>query len=157
MDGPQGRLIALPSSYGTPARILPWSYVDERMTQSQHYWVATTTAGGAPYVRPIDGIWLDRTLYFGSDPQARWRRNIERDPRIEVHLENADAAVIMRGVAQPYKPDRALAERLTAASNAKYEWQQTVDDVAASEGFMFRPQMVVAWTLLYEDATRWDL
>ena len=52
--------------YQHDVRLLPWSYVSERMEQSRSYWIATTRADGRPHVMPVWGVWLDEVFYFGT-------------------------------------------------------------------------------------------
>jgi general stress protein 26 len=126
------------------------------MTAALHYWLSTAGPDGAPHTRPVDGMWLDGRLYFGGDSASRWRRNLASDPRVCVNLEDADQAVIMHGAVEETTPDRALAVRLSEASNSKYEFKQTADDYETML-LVFRPRVVLAWNLLYKDATRWDV
>lgn len=148
----------IPSGYGVPEHadnLLPWSHVTARMTESMHYWLSTTGPGGAPSSRPIDGMWLDDRLYFGGDPESRWRRNLDEDPRACLTLENAEQAVILHGEVTVIRPEEGLARRLVAASNAKYDMGQTIEDYVGAELLVFAPRTAFAWKLLYEDATRW--
>jgi hypothetical protein len=126
------------------------------MTAALHYWLATIDADGAPRVRPVDGMWLDDALYFDGDPHSMWRKNLNRDARASLHLEHAEEAVTMRGDVVVVTPDRALAVRLADAANAKYGFNQKPEEYEAP-ALVFRPRVAHAWTLLYKDATRWDL
>ncbi|MDX1383699.1 MAG: pyridoxamine 5'-phosphate oxidase family protein [Thermoanaerobaculia bacterium] len=160
MSDPEGRRAQLPEAYGLKedSRVLPWSHVRERMTAAKHYWIATASAAGSAYCRPVDGIWLDDKLWFGGSPEARWRRNLEQRPDIEVHLEDAASPVILSGRVETFRNDRATAERLLAAALEKYpEYEPKLEHFEDQEELIFRPRMVLAWTLLYEDATRFDL
>jgi hypothetical protein len=148
----------LAPGYGLPeqgAKLLPWSHVVERMTASMHYWISTTSPAGAPHSRPVDGMWLDDRLYFGGDPQSSWCRNLASDPRACVTLENAEQAVILHGTVGTVRAGRDLAVRLAEASNAKYDMAQTAEEYERDEILVFTPHTAYAWTLLYEDATRW--
>jgi hypothetical protein len=157
-SAPVASLPKLPPGYGLPKtsdKLLPWSHVDERMTASMHYWISTTSPDGAPFSRPVDGMWLDDRLYFGGDDESRWRRNIRNDPRACVTLENAERAVILHGEVAVVWPDGDLAVRLADASNAKYHMDQTPGDYEQAEVLMFTPHTAFAWNVLYKDATRW--
>ena len=146
--------------YGVPTSeegLLPWSHVRERMEGAQHYWISTVGPGGAPHPRPIDGMWLDDRLYFGGSPQSRWWRNLATNASASIHLEDAESAVILDGSVRILRPDRALAERLVSASNAKYALGQKLDDYEGAEVAEFSPHRAFAWTVLYRDATRWQI
>lgn len=150
----------IPSVYGVPADtdgLLPWSHVTQRMTESAHYWLSTADANGVPHTRPIDGMWLDDRLYFGGSPESKWCRNLAAQPRACLNLENAEAATILHGTVEELRCDQELADRLAAASNEKYDFGQTAKDYLENAIFVFKPDVVFAWNVLYEDATRWRL
>ena len=141
---------------GWRADLLPWSYVEERLTEAKHYWLSTVTPKGLPYTRPIDGFWLDDRLYFGGSDKARWRRNLESNPAASINLEDGWQAVIAQGEVQRVQPDHAFAVRLAEVSNEKYEYGQKAEDYEGVDISMFKPRVVIAWTTLYEDGTRFD-
>lgn len=149
-----------PEEYGVPAdteRLLPWSYVDDRLAEAKHYWLSTVTPSGAPHTRPIDGFWLDGRLYFGGGSEAGWRRNLEQNFRACVNLEDGEKAVILHGTVTVMRTDRALAERLFEMSRAKYDEShgQSVDDYEGQDVLVFEPDVAYAWKVFFEDATRW--
>ena len=147
----------IPAVYGVPSDgdLLPWSYVTERMTHAKHYWLATVTPSGAPHARPFDGMWIDDRLYFGGSPESKWRRNLGNNPAASVHLEDGEEAIILEGTARLVRPDAALADRLVAASNAKYQMDQKREHYEDIEIVEFTPRTAFGWKVLYEDATRW--
>ncbi len=149
----------VPAIYGLKkdSPLLPWSYVSDRMAAAKHYWLVTMSASGWADARPIDGIWLDEKFWFGGSPEARWRRNLQHDPRATVHLEDAEAAVMLQGLVRETKADPELATRLADASNEKYGYGQTADDWQSEAFLVFQPERGLAWKVLFEDATRWVL
>jgi hypothetical protein len=94
-------------------------------------------------------------LYFGSEPRARKARNLAENPNVAVHLESGDEVVILEGAAEVVTdPDPALAERVAAASVAKYGVGSS--DIEGS--FAVRPRVVLAWrsgSSFPATATRW--
>ena len=148
----------IPETYGVPSGtdgLLPWSYVVGRLTESKHYWLATATPGAVPHTRPVDGFWLDGRLYFSGSPETSWRRNLKQNPAACLNLEDGEQAVILHGSVSELRLDRALAVRLAEMSNAKYGFGQTAEDYEGQEALVFEPEVVHAWQVLYEDATRW--
>ena len=150
----------LPEEYGVPTDtegLLPWSYVAGRLADAKHYWLSTVTPGGAPHTRPVDGFWLDGRLYFGGGAEVAWRRNLERDPRACVNLEDGEQAVILHGSVTVKRADRVLAERLFEMSRAKYAESagQSADDYDGQDVLVFEPSVAYAWRVFFEDATRW--
>jgi Pyridoxamine 5'-phosphate oxidase len=142
--------------YGIPSNprgLLPWSFVEERMTAARNYWVATVLPSGGPHLTPVWGLWVEGVFYFGSGPQTRKARNIAENPHIAVHPESDDV-VIVEGVAETITdPGPALAERVYAASIAKYGMGSR--NIEGS--YAVRPRVVFAWTAngFPHTATRW--
>ena len=135
--------------------MLPWSFVDERLARARNYWIVTTRPDGRPHVTPAWGLWVEERLYFGSEPRARKARNLAENPNVAVHLESGDEVVILEGAAEVVTdPDPALAERVAAASVAKYGVGSS--DIEGS--FAVRPRVVLAWrsgSSFPATATRW--
>jgi Pyridoxamine 5'-phosphate oxidase len=155
----------LPSEYGVPADtdgMLPWEFVEERLTNAPNYWVATVGPGRAPHARPVDGVWVDGALCFGGSPKTRWVRNLQSNARISVHLPHDDEVVILEGTAE-LVTDAAhpLVKPNAAAQRAKYP--QYYGDTAGEAPFrpfwMLRPSTVYAWSLsgFPGNVTSWHL
>ena len=142
--------------YGIPSDsegLLPWGFVEERMAAAQDYWVATVRPDGGPHLTPVWGVWVDETFYFGSGPQTRKVRNLSENPHVAVHPVGDDV-VALEGVAETISdPDPALAERVSAASTAKYG----MGSHAIEGSYAVRPRVVFAWTKngFPNSATRW--
>ena len=73
------------------------------------------------------------------------------------YYANRQRTGIPEGEVRVLRPDRSLAERLAGASNEKYGQDQKAADYEADEIVEFRPNVALAWNVLYEDATRWRL
>lgn len=80
----------MPKGYGvkTATRYVTWADVEQRLTESHHYWLATTRADGRPHVVPRWGVWLDNRFWCDGSPKTLHVRNLERDPRCVLHLES---------------------------------------------------------------------
>jgi hypothetical protein len=150
---PIAEQLSLPSSYGSPNRLLDWASVEQRLVDSLHYWVATVRRDGRPHVVPVDGIWLDGGCYFGGDPATVHIRNLRRDGRTALHLEDGESAVIVEGVTEWVTPPPTSAQRLAAATTTKYGYPQSAASHRAGV-WRLEPTTVLAWTQLYVDATR---
>ena len=150
---PVAEQLTLPSSYGSPNRLLDWASVEQRLVESLHYWLATVRPDGTPHVVPVDGTWLDGGCYFGGDPATVHIQNLRRDVRATLHLEDGESAVIVEGAAEWVTPSKTVAQRLSAAAKAKYGYPQSA--ASYQEGvWRLQPVKVLAWTTLYVDATR---
>jgi hypothetical protein len=151
---PIAEQLTLPSSYGSPNRLLDWAPIERRLVDSPHYWLATLRRDGTPHVVPVDGIWLDGGCHFGGDPATVHIRNLRRDGRATMHLDDeGESAVIVEGVAEWITPSKSDARRLAAAATAKYGYSQSAASYLAGV-WRLEPAKVLAWTQLYVDATR---
>jgi nitroimidazol reductase NimA-like FMN-containing flavoprotein (pyridoxamine 5'-phosphate oxidase superfamily) len=151
---PTAEIINFPEGYGTPTETLAWSDVHARLEEAERYWLATTRADGRPHVVPTDGLWTADGFYFGGHSDTVHMRNLRRDQRAALHLEDAIAAVIVEGTAELIAPSRDDAERLAAASKSKYGWGSI--DSYLSGVWLLRPTRVLAWNALNRDATRFN-
>jgi hypothetical protein len=151
----------IPSIYGVPKTkkgLLPWSHVTERMSKAMHYWVCTVSPAGHPHSTPVDGLWLDDTLYFGGSTETRRYRYAIANPALSVHLESAMDVLILQGDAFELRSaDTVLTQRLAKVSAEKYGYGHKPEDYIAGGTFVFRPREVFAWTQFFKDATRWRL
>ncbi len=138
-----------------PAEEVPWSAVSERLLKARHYWLVTVGLRGMPHVIPVDAAWHDDRLYFASSPRTATARNIVRDPRVVVHLEDTRAVVIIEGLAE--RSDAGLLPSALPQSYAeKYGLRLDPSD---PEMPFFGINPSVAWTWLASDvrktAIRW--
>jgi hypothetical protein len=149
----------MPKEYGLPKdkkELLQWSYIVDLMNEARHYWMCTVTPDGRPHATPVDGLWLNNSLYFGGSPETRWQRNLAKNAAASFHLENALEVVILRGEAhEARKLDLAFAQALSQASKEKYGFAPKPEDYQKGGVFVFRPLVVIAWRKFPKDATRW--
>jgi hypothetical protein len=124
-----------------PEGMLDWSWAEQRLQGAHNYWVCTTSAAGAPHVRPVWGVWLDGRLCFSTDPDGLKGRNIARDPRVTVHLESGAEVVIVEAIAESVAAE--LAEPVGRAYQRKYDFEVTVEP---GGWYGLRPLRVYAWT-----------
>jgi PPOX class probable F420-dependent enzyme len=145
----------------TEEGMLSWEWISGRMSESRNYWISTTRPDGRPHAAPVWGVWVDETLYFGTEPSSRKARNLAHNPNVAVHLESGDEAVILEGVAEELAaPGSSLSERIIEAYAAKYVDPETGEAFrpdSAAGMLAVRPRVVFAW--LERDfprtATRW--
>jgi Pyridoxamine 5'-phosphate oxidase len=145
--------LRLPDSYGHPTAVLEWGSVDRRLAAADHYWLASTRPDGRPHTVPVDGLWWQGALYFGGDPATVHVRNLRRQPGVVVHTESAETPVILEGRADWHVPTPPDAASMAAASVAKYGYA-TPAEVYRAGVWRLSPVVVIAWTVLFEDATR---
>ena len=150
------RQLTLPKSYGTPRRVLAWKEVEQKLVESRTYWLATTRRDGRPHTVPVDGIWQEGALYFGGDPATVHMRNLRSDPRAVLHTESGESPVIAEGTAEWCQPSQDEISRLVEATKAKYGYPASPDSFRAGT-WRLSPGLVLAWNVLYQDATRFTL
>jgi nitroimidazol reductase NimA-like FMN-containing flavoprotein (pyridoxamine 5'-phosphate oxidase superfamily) len=150
----------IPLDYGMSKATehVAWERVEERLAGDRVYWVATVGASGRPRVRPIDGLYVEGVIYVGGSPQTRWVREIADNPHVSVHLDGLDEIIIVEGEADVLRTlDEGLAQRLAAASNAKFpEYRMTAAFYTANGAIALRPRKVIAWTDITKDPTRFS-
>ena len=153
----------MPDGYGVDQadRYVPWEDVEVRLTDSLHYWLATTRRDGRPHVVPRWGIWWDDTFWYDGSPETVHVRNLDRNTSCTLHLEDGAKAVIVEGRSVASVPiDGELGERLAAEYARKYgedysprpdAWS---DDIAGGMR-KIQPEKVIAWTEFPKDLTRY--
>ena len=129
--------------------LLKWEQVEERLTASKHYWFATTSPGGKPHVNAIWGVWVNHTLYSGGGPDVRWAKNLQADPRIAVHLEDGEKAVIVEGSAE-----RTSSEDDEEVLAVKAAYKEKYDFDHPAPFWRITPTLAFSWTDFSKDATR---
>ena len=148
----------IPAEYGVSKATehVDWSHVEERLAADRVYWIATVGPGARPRVRPIDGLYVDGVIYVGGSPKTRWIQEITANPQVSIHLDGVDDVVIVEGEAEVLtKNSDELAERLAAASNAKFpEYGMTAASYKGPGPVAIRPRKVIAWTDFTKDPTR---
>ena len=140
---------------GSGADLLPWSTVEDWLTKSRNYWVATASPAGRPHAMPVWGLWLDGGVMFSTGRTTRKARNIAANPEVIVHLESGDDVCILEGRIEVER-DRELLGRFDDAYEAKYNLRPGAAE-SSDPTYILRPRVVLTW--LEKDfvntATRW--
>ena len=136
-----------PRGYGIksdPEGMLPWSRAVELLTASRNYWICTAREDGSPHAMPVWGVCVDGDLYFGTSPESRKGRNLAHDPRLVVHTESGDEAVVLEGTVEVLE---RLPDEAAAAYEAKYDWKP------GTEGLWYVVRPRVGFAFLEGDFT----
>lgn len=114
-----------------------WAWVDRELERAGTYWIGSR-GHRHPHLRPVWGVWNDRTLFLsiGSPTIAR---ELEEDPTITVHLESGTDVVIVEGHASGTCVEPRILERY----DAKYDWNYTIDEYGPLT--LVVPSVVIAW------------
>jgi nitroimidazol reductase NimA-like FMN-containing flavoprotein (pyridoxamine 5'-phosphate oxidase superfamily) len=162
MSPPQPTRPHFPEGYlANPKSMVPWSYVEQRLTDAKNYWVCSVRPNGKPHVIPVWAVWVDGCIYFDGSPETRHARNIDRNPSVAVHLESGDDVLIVEGNAQMLQTvDRELGKKVAGQYSSKYAaegYSPQPDQWEKGGLFQVRPQMVLAWTKFTDDPTKFVL
>ena len=153
----------IPGGYGVPAStsgLLTWSAVEERLTASLHYWLATVRPDGTPHVVPRWGVWLDGRFWYDGAPVTRHARNRETNPACTLNLESGTEVVIVEGTATAARADAdGLGSRLAAAFSKyhPYGYRPEPDAWSGDDGGglgVLTPRRALAWFAFPHDCTR---
>jgi hypothetical protein len=135
--------------------------VEQRLAEAKNYWLCSVYPDGRPHVIPRWAVYVDGKIYYDGSPETRHARNIAQNPRVALHLESGDQALIVEGTAgEAGKPSTELAVEIAAAYCAKYtQFGYCPKPDQWDEGglFVFTPQKVLTWTNFVEDPTRFTL
>jgi nitroimidazol reductase NimA-like FMN-containing flavoprotein (pyridoxamine 5'-phosphate oxidase superfamily) len=77
--------------------ILPWSWAEERLSNSRNYYLATTRPEGRPHVMAVWGVWFGGRYYFSTGEGSRKARNLTTNPECVVTTDVLTEAVILEG------------------------------------------------------------
>lgn len=91
----------------------------ERLRRDRNAWLCTLRADGSPHVTPVWFVFRDETFWVSSGERNVKVRNVARDPRVSVVLENGDAPVVAEGQARLHRG--APRADVLAAIAAKYD------------------------------------
>ncbi len=144
--------------------MLSWDFVDSRIREAANYWLASAGNDGRPHAVPVWGSWLDDVFYFVG--VGRKIRNLRANPQAVVHLESGTEVVLIEGRFEEItQPSRELLQQVDEEFSRKYgsyRPSEHLKDQSKSsfppEGlFAVHPHLVIAWSGLAGDATRWHI
>jgi nitroimidazol reductase NimA-like FMN-containing flavoprotein (pyridoxamine 5'-phosphate oxidase superfamily) len=144
-----------------PKALLPWSHVEQRLSDALHFWLCTVRPDGRPHAVPKWAVYVDAKIYFDGSPETRHARNIAQNPQVVLHLESGEDVIIVEGTAKEYgKPAAELALQIAQAYAQKYADRGYAPEPDQwDEGGLFEitPHTVIAWTQFTDDPTRFTL
>lgn len=144
-----------------PKDFVPWSHVEQQLTNEHNYWLCTVRPDGRPHAIPVWGVWINRRIYFDGSPETRHARNIAGNSFISLHLESGDDVIIVEGTARPItKLSTGLALKVARAYKAKYASKGYSPKATQwNNGGLYEilPQTVLAWTSFVDDPTKFVL
>jgi uncharacterized pyridoxamine 5'-phosphate oxidase family protein len=137
----------------TAEGMLPWSWAEERLSDSRNYWVASTRPDGRPHLMPVWAVWMGDALYFSTARTSTKARNLFANPNCGISTEHGNEAVILEG-SVVHEEDHSLLRSAWDAYKAKYDWSLDSESM-----FTLRPKVAFAFIESAEQfaaaATRW--
>jgi hypothetical protein len=149
----------LPKGYAdTPASYVDWEWVAEQMTVSKNYWLSSVRPNGKPHVVPRWGVFIDNKFYYDGSPETRHAQNIMKNPHVSLHLESGNQVVMMEGISKTAeKPTPEFAIQLAETISSKYSddgYSPKPDQWDEGGLYVFTPRQCIAWTVFYENPTK---
>ena len=101
-----------------PATLTPQAL--EKLENQKVIWFGSVRPDGRPHLAPIWFVWHNNRIYVSTEPKSVKRRNIEKNRRVVLALEDGTNPLICEGTAQSLPAP--WSEDLVAAFMKKYEW-----------------------------------
>ena len=130
---------------------MTWPWVVERLAPARSYWLSTVAPDGAPHVVPVWGTAVSDVWYCYTERATARARNLAVDPRVAVHLTDAEDVLIVHGtLADIGRPGSrsdvvdAFAAKYTRPDDAQF---LPSADPAFDVLFALQPSRALAWSL----------
>jgi len=143
--------------YGMPKTLqgaLTWDWAEKQLEKSREYWISTVRPDGAPHTMIVWGLWMEGGFYFSTGKTSRKARNLAENNRCTIGNDDAAAAVIVEGTAEPLT-DASTRKQFFPLYEKKYKFDMS--NMQGEPIFTVRPK--VAFGLREKDfsssATRW--
>jgi len=78
-------------------------HAEQRLQSNRIAWLTTVGGDGRPYTVPVGFVWEGQTLLIFSQPKKQKLRNIRKNPRVTVALDETERGqdvVIVEGTAE---------------------------------------------------------
>jgi PPOX class probable F420-dependent enzyme len=144
-----------------PENAVAWETAVERLSSAHTYWLATVRADGRPHVMPVWAIWLDGAVWLSTAGASLKGRNLAREPRCTVTLDDGGMQIVADGTARRVTADVEI-ERFVAAYSPKYGWPMTVRDGSVhfedgNSGYVYAVRAETVFAFIEEPFTsaRW--
>jgi len=130
--------------------MVPWSRAQELLQGASGYWLSTTDPDGAPHLVQQWGAWINDRWFFEGSPEARWARNLARDPRAVMSVERGSEIVIVYGTVRlGVKEERDVLEDVARSYVKKYgrgyDYKPTADEFETRGINALVPSKALSW------------
>lgn len=100
--------------------------IERRLATDRNVWLTTLRADGSPHVTPIWFVWDGRAFWMCTSSGNVKVRNLRRDPRVALALDDGDSPVVAQGIARLHA--RPYPEPIVAAFRSRFDWDITSTD-----------------------------
>lgn len=97
---------------------------ERRLHTEPNLWLATVRPGGAPHQVAIWFVWVAGKIYFCTGADSVKVRNLMRNPRVSLALEDGTRPVVIEGLARPIG---SAPKPVIDAFKKKYDWNISTD------------------------------
>lgn len=98
----------------------------QRLETERNIWLATNRPDGRPHLVPVWFVWHEGHFYIGMQADSVKARNLARNPKASLALEDGVRVVICEGTAVILPPP--ISPNLNRLFQAKYNWNFATDD-----------------------------
>jgi hypothetical protein len=101
-------------------------HAERRLHSESNIWVATVRPDGRPHLTPVWFVWHSGKAYICIDPNSVKARNLARNGKIALALEDGSSPIIIEGVGRALngsEPPQGVVDEF----RRKYDWDITTD------------------------------
>ena len=96
----------------------------QRLREARNIWLATVRPGGTPHLVPIWFVTFNERIFICTAPDSVKIRNLRRNDRVALALEDGSHPLIMEGLARLLEREEAPAP-VVEQFKTKYDWDIT--------------------------------
>ena len=126
--------------------------IDTFLAEPRNGTVATVNPDGFPQLTPIWFHWEDGTVYFSTTAPRLKTRNLERDARISLCVDDAgppdQRTVVLRGDSVNIMPGLGTVTETIARKYGSDHWESTYESIANTPDrvvISFKPTRILSW------------
>lgn len=127
-----------------PKQWISWKHANNKLVTEKVYWISTSSVDGRPHAAPVWGIWKNQNLYFETDPHSAKARNLAKNPRIVLHVQDGMDTVIVEGTVE-HEKDAGKLGVLKMEFARKYDYKPDWSDEKRQIVFRVKPKIAHAW------------
>ncbi|OGO10061.1 MAG: hypothetical protein A2Y93_02655 [Chloroflexi bacterium RBG_13_68_17] len=96
-----------------------------RLEREHNVWIVSVRPDGRPHIVPVWFVWAEECFYVCVQPDSVKARNLRRDGRVALSLEDGSRPVICEGRARFMEPPWPAG--IATAFRRKYDWDLSTE------------------------------